>query len=451
MKTYKIAIIGGGPAGIIAAIAASQNLNNINNNNHHHHHEDIILIEKNNSLGKKLLLTGNGRCNIANSKSIREQLNLLKHKNFLKHSFYSFSNEDLIAIFKDKGLDFKEEKDGRYFPITDDANSILAILKDYLNNLNIKILLDSPVKSISKEGIKEKEEKKGDRDKEKEKEKNKEKDLFLIDTDSISLKAEKVIIATGGNSYPQTGSTGDGYDIAKSFDHEITPIKPGLISLSVKNSYFKHLSGISLENLNISFKEHSIKGDLLFTHFGLSGPGILDISNFIVESDYKSDYNSNNLSEKIVISLDLIPNSTKEELSKRIIADSQSNGKTMVKNYLKHYLKNRFIDYFLNIAQISGNKTLSNLSKKDRNKIIAKLKDFQVEIANTAPRETAMITCGGISTKKINSKTMESKLIQNLYFAGELLEPYGPTGGYNLQIAFSTGFLAGKSSTESFN
>lgn len=453
MKKYKIAIIGGGPSGMAAAIAASQNFNKRNQENNAN---EVILIEKNDILGKKLLLTGNGRCNIANSKDIKEQLNLLKHKNFLKHSFYSFSNKNLLAIFKKKGLEFKEEG-GRYFPVTDDANFILTILKEYLNDLNVSVQLNTTVESISKEY-----EETTERIAELEKK-------FILKTSQGSLISDKLIIATGGITYPQTGSNGEGYEIAKSLHHEISQIKPGLIQLKTNNSYLKDLSGISFENIKVSYKKHHIFGNVLITHTGLSGPGILDISNYIMEDiDFNTNIdldigknndtnikdtkvkNISNLLNKIAISIDFIPNISNEELNKKIILDSQENGKTMIKNYLKYYLKNRFIAIFLNSIKVDGNKQLSNLNKKERNEIISKLKEYQIKVNNIPSAKIAMITIGGILTKDINPKTMESKIEKNLYFAGEIMEPYGPTGGYNLQISFSTGFLAGKSAAKSF-
>lgn len=463
---------------MIAAIVTGKNLNK---------KFKIILIEKTDSLGKKLLLTGGGRCNIANASPIKNQLDKFKDKNFLKHSFYTLTNEQLLEIFKEKGLEFKKEN-GRYFPITNDSKSILNILKDYLKELNIDILLNNPVNSIT----------------------NTNKDLFEIKTNKSIIYCDKVILATGGVSYPHTGSSGDGYKIANAFGHSITTLKPGLIPLKVKNEEFKKLTGITLENIEISYKQKNvfknnnlknkndfidssknnfvnknktikIQGNVLITHFGLSGPGILDLSNFIVEDNIQKDnntnnynfdnfyknnnlnnYNSNNYknnyyenfyNEKndfnnLAILLDLIPKVSHEKLKKKIANDSEKHGKTKIKNYMKFYLKNRFIKFFLSIANVDGDKTLSNMTKKDKNEIITNLKHFKMEIAGLMPKKLAMITCGGVSVNEINPKTMESKLANDLYFAGELIESFGPTGGYNLQIAFSTGYLAGKSCAE---
>ncbi|MDR2623426.1 MAG: NAD(P)/FAD-dependent oxidoreductase [Methanobrevibacter sp.] len=407
MKKYKIAVVGGGPTGIIAAISAGKILGSAL--------KEIILIEKT-SLGEKLLLTGGGRANITNSKPIKEQLlKFSKHKNFLKHSFHGFTNEDLLDIFENKGLEFKEEWNGKYFPVDGKASSVLKILKEYLDELKIHVRLNSCVELITK--------------------KNDEFHIKIKDENTVT--SSKVVLATGGKTYPKTGSTGHGYKIAENFKHEISPIKPGLVPFKIKDKELQKLSGMTLEDVEVSFgnDENKVRGSLLISHFGLSGPAILDLSNF---------YTSNT-----TILMDLIPNINETELNKRIMDDLGSKGKMLLKNYLKFYLKNRFIDYFLKTTAIDGDKKLSNLSKKDRIKITNNLKQFIINIDGVL-HEVAMITCGGVKTNEINPKTMESKLVPGLFFAGELLEPAGLTGGYNLQMAFSTGFLAGKSAAKSF-
>ena len=410
---------------MMAAIAIGKSLNQ---------ESKIVLIEKTDSLGKKLLLTGGGRCNIANASPIKNQLDKLKDKNFLKHSFYTLNNEQLLAIFKEKGLEFKEEN-GKYFPITENSKSILNILKDYLKELKVDVLLNNPVKSITKPITKSTT-------------KNK-KDLFEIKTSKsnmTSIYSEKVILTTGGITYPQTGSCGDGYKIATDFGHTISTLRPGLVPLKVKNNKFNQLSGITLENIEVSYRSIKTKGNVLITHFGLSGPAILDLSNFVVKDMIPG--NTDNDFSDLAISLDLIPKLSEDELKNKIANDSQEYGKTKIKNYMKFYLKNRTIESFLSLANVDGDKTLSNMTKKDKNNIIAILKHLNIEINGMMPEKISMITCGGVSIDEINSKTMESKLTNGLYFAGELIEPYGPTGGYNLQIAFSTGYLAGESCAE---
>ena len=334
MKNYKIAIIGGGPSGMMAAIAAGQELNQSSK---------VVLIEKNETLGKKLVLTGGGRCNITNLSPIKKMLNKFqnKDKNFLKHGFYSLDNHSLLKIFEEKGLEFKEEEKRRCFPVTDDANSVLEVLKEYLDDLNIDIILNCPVESIDKDD-----------------------EYFNIKTNNKTIKGEKVILATGGISYPHTGSTGDGYKIAKNFKHSISPISPGAIPLKVEEDLLKslkQLSGITLEDVIVSYKpKNSInskkvytRGNVLITHFGLSAPAILDISNYISKDNQNKSNQTEDrkeiLLENTSINIDLIPDMNKDELNQKIIMDSKRNGKTMIKNYLKYYLKNRFIDFFLNI------------------------------------------------------------------------------------------------------
>ncbi|GAA5819397.1 MAG: NAD(P)/FAD-dependent oxidoreductase [Methanobrevibacter sp. CfCl-M3] len=409
MEKYKIAIIGGGPAGMSAAIA-------IGNIIDHWRMKEIVLIEKTN-LGEKLLLTGGGKANIANSKPIKEQLlKFNEDRNFLKHSFYSFNNEDLLNIFKLKGLKFREEENGKYFPIIGGAQTILKILKEYLNETEVEIKLNNRVESITKED-----------------------DYFIIKIkDKNDIVASKVILSTGGKSYPETGSTGDGYKIAKNFKHQISTIKPGLVPFKVNEEELQKLSGIKLEDVEVSFEncENKVRGNILISHFGLSGPAILDLSNY---------YNNNT-----AVLIDLIPSMNHYDLNMKIIDDSSSKGKISLKNYLKLHLKNRFISYFLKVIDIDENEKLGNLSKKDRLIIVNNLKQLKINFNGILSYKTAMITCGGVKTNKINPKTMESKLVPGLFFAGELIEPSGLTGGYNLQMAFSTGFLAGKSAAKSF-
>lgn len=449
MKNYKVAIVGGGPAGMIAAISAAKEIKTP---------YKVVLIEKNEKLGKKLLLTGGGRCNITNLSPIKKLINQFRKEDklFLKHSIYNLNNHDLLNIFRNKGLEFKEEENGRCFPTTEDSNSVLSILKEYLEELNIEVLLNFHVKSIIKKENERLKIKLNEKVNETIEEKN---NLFRISTNKKDIFCEKVILATGGKSYPHTGSNGEGYNLATKFGHSISQLMPGATPLEINDPYLNKLSGITLENVEISYKINNnqaiekckvvkVRGNILITHSGLSGPGILDISNHI-SLDNQCEYSKLTLNG-VYIEIDLIPNINEEKLNEMIIKDSSTNGKTMIKNYLKIYLKNRFIDFFLNKSQVSGNKTLSNMTKKDKKAIINALKHFKVEI-NSMNKKASMITCGGVKINEINPKTMESKIsgVNGLYFAGELLESYGSTGGYNLQIAFSTGYLAGKSAGES--
>ncbi|MDL2271340.1 NAD(P)/FAD-dependent oxidoreductase, partial [Methanobrevibacter sp. OttesenSCG-928-I08] len=407
MKKFKVAIVGGGPAGITAAIATSLKLN-----------EPVVILEKTDSLGKKLLLTGGGRCNITNSTPIKTQLKIFNNKNFLKHSFYTFSNEKLLDLFESKGLEFKIENE-KVFPISNDSNSVLDILKEYLDELKVEIKLNYNVSDI--EHI---------------------NDEFVINNEII---ASNIIIATGGITYPQTGSSGDGYKLSKKLNHSITDIKKGLVPLLVDNTQLNRLSGIKLENVEISYNNFKTNKDILISHFGLSGPGILDISNKIsADIDYNILNNATPNFKDIFINIDFCPNLNQEEINQKITEDSQLKGKTKIKNYLKVFIPKNFIDFFLNTIDIDKNKTMSNISKKEKITITNNLKRLKIEI-NGFYENLSKITIGGIFLDEINPKTMESKKINNLYFAGEVLDVVGPTGGYNLQIAFSTGYLAGNS------
>ncbi|WP_409200284.1 NAD(P)/FAD-dependent oxidoreductase [Methanobrevibacter sp. DSM 116169] len=403
MKEFKVAIIGGGPAGMIAAIAASKNS------------DSVILLEKTDSLGKKLLLTGGGRCNITNGSSIKEHLKL--SNNFLKHSFYSFSNDDLLDFFKSKGIDFQEESYKNVFPKNKNAQDILNVLENTLNNLNVDIELSFKVGKIIKKN-----------------------DYFIIND---TIKARNIIIATGGITYPSTGSSGDGYKIVKTFNHDISEIKYGLVPLVSKNLYLTALSGTPLDNILVKYKKSSSSKTVLISHFGLTGPGILDLSSEISKNltydilNYETKFPDN-----LNISIDFQPKINRDELNNKIINEIPLNGKTKIKNYLKTYLSNKLIDFFLNEINVNGDNTLSNISKKDKNKIIENLKGFNIKIDGLY-KDLSKVTIGGIPTNEINPKTMESKIVKNLYFAGEILEPASISGGYNLQIAFSTGHLAG--------
>ena len=395
MKEYDIAIIGGGPAGIMAAIAASQNSSS------------VILLEKNPTLGRKLLLTGGGRCNITNNKPIKQLLNSYSQKNFLKHSFYTFTNEKLFSFFD---LDFIEEDDNRVFPKSEKSGDILEGLTDYLKD--ISICYNFEVISIS--------------------------DDFVIND---KLKADKIIITTGGITYPQTGCSPNNYFLTS---QPITDIKYGLVPLITKKD-LSDIAGVTLYDVVISYKKSKVKGNVLFSHVGLTGPGIINLSNEISEV---ISYNLLQNSPKIdfEIAIDLCPELSREELNDKFISDFQSKGKTMLKNYLKLYLTNSFIDYFLKECNVDGKTKLSNIDKKSKNRLIENLKRFSFEITDFN-KDLSKVTIGGIDLDNINSKTMESTLIPNLYFAGEVLDLHGPTGGYNLKIAFSTGYLAGLSAS----
>ena len=438
MQEYKVAIIGGGPAGMMAAIRAAQILGP----------KTVCIMEKNDSLGKKLLMTGGGRCNIANSTPIHDQLNYYnKNKNFLKHALYTLPQEKLLEIFEEKDLEFHIEDKKRIFPDSEDAQDILDILEEYLEELEVDIHTNCPINANDIEHeLNERME-----------------PVFLIETDKISLNASKIVVSTGGITYPSTGSTGDGYRIASRMNHTITDIKPGLVSFNVDDFLLRSLSGLTLSDVELSFKDKkkkiSVRGDSLISHFGLTGPAVIDLSNLLIEKskftvlDDALNQKSDDEIEELElftnkISIDFTPDLTEEEIKEQITKDTPDNGKMSIKNYLKRFLPANFIDYFLMKINISPSKTMANITKKDKNKIAENLKRHPIEI-ESLEMDLAKVTIGGVNSKEIDSKTLQSRFVDGLHFAGEVLEMAGPTGGYNLQIAFATGYLAGQEAANS--
>lgn len=392
---YDIAVIGGGPAGIMAAIASGETSN-------------VILLEKNSSLGKKLLLTGGGRCNITNNKPPKKLLTFFDEKNFLKTSFYTFTNEDLFDLFD---FGFIEEDNNRVFPESEKSIDVLKGLEKHLDNVEVR--LNYEVKKIT--------------------------DNFIINDE---IKAKKVIIATGGVTYPQTGCSIDNYSLT---EEPLTKIKYGLSPLITKED-LSGIAGITLNNVECSYKKSKVKGNVLISHVGLTGPGIIDLSSRI-SKDIDYDILDDDYDLACEINIDLMPDFTREELKNKFNEDFQIKGKTQIKNYLKNLLTNNFIEYFLNRINIAPDTQLSRINKKSKNRLVENLKRFTLEIVDFN-RDLAKVTIGGIELENINPKTMESKITPNLYFAGEILDLDGPTGGYNLKIAFSTGYLAGLSAGE---
>ena len=399
MEEYDIAVVGGGPAGIMAAIAASRNSS------------AVILLEKNQKLGRKLLITGGGRCNITNQKPIKKLLNFYPQKNFLKHSFFTFTNEMLLSLFEEKGLGFIEEDDNRIFPESEKSTDILDILMEYLDEVVIRYNFE--VESIE-EG-------------------------FIINN---TIKADNVIISTGGLTYPQTGSNIKNYSLT---NQPLTDLKYGLSPLITRKD-LSDIAGITLYDVVISYKKSKVKGNVLFSHVGLTGPGIINLSNEISQSISYNLLEDENPEINFEIAIDLCPDFTREGLNEKFANDFQVKGKTMLKNYLKLFLTNNFINFFLEECNIDGETQLSRINKKSKNRLIENLKRFTFEIIGFND-SLSKVTLGGVDLVNINPKTMESRITPNLYFAGEVLDLHGPTGGYNLKIAFSTGYLAGLSAS----
>ena len=412
----KVIIIGGGPAGIISAISSARNGNN------------VILIEKNNSLGKKLLITGKGRCNITSSININDFIkNIPGNGKFLYSAFQNFTNMDIIKLIEENGVKVKEERGNRIFPITDNSKDVLKSFEKELNKYkNIKIKLNTKVKEVLEE--------------------NREVKGVLLESGE-KLFASKVIVATGGKSYPLTGSTGDGYKIATKLGHTVEKIQGSLVPLTADKILCQSMQGLSLRNVKIQIKDteknkkiYEDFGEMLFTHFGVSGPIILSASAHLLR--YK---NIDKLlkENKIKLIIDLKPALSYEELDKRVLRDFEIFKNKEFKNSLFELLPKKIINPIINLSNINENKKVNEITKEERKILVNLIKSLEINIDGFRPVEEAIVTAGGISIKEINPKTMESKLIKGLYFAGEIIDVDAYTGGFNLQIAYSTGYTAG--------
>lgn len=439
----KVIVIGGGPAGLVSAISAATENN------------EVIVLEKMEEPGRKLLITGKGRCNITSSLPMEDFIkNIPGNGKFLYSAFNNFTNEDIIKLLKEQGVNVKIERGQRIFPVSDKAIDVRDALINKAKKLGVKIITNAKVENIitkkneqvyiannSAENI----------------EKNiEEKDTiegveFLLNGKKEYIKCNKVILATGGKSYPGTGSTGDGYEIAKKLGHTITKIVPSLVPLEAKEDSLevcKKLQGLSLKNVNVKFMDteknkviYEDFGEMLFTHFGLSGPTILSGSAHLLR--YK------NLEEllksgKIKIIIDIKPALSIEKLDERILRDFSTEKNKMFKNSLDALLPKKMIDTIIELSNINPNKKVNEITKKERENLVNLLKKFEITIKGFRPIEEAIVTAGGVTIKEINPKTMESKIINGLYFAGEIIDVDAYTGGFNLQIAYSTGYTAGR-------
>jgi predicted Rossmann fold flavoprotein len=405
----EVAVIGGGPAGMMAAIAAAQR------------GAKTILLQKNAAPGKKLLLTGGGRGNFCNAESDLRKLaaNYGQNGPFLFHSFSQFGPKEAIEFFNGLGVKTKIENNNRVFPKSDRAADILNALIAGLNGLNVEIVCGARIIGIEKEN-------------------NSIKKIVLDNRDDIVAK--NYIIATGGKSYPQTGSAGDGYLWAQALGHKIDPLSPALVPVGIKEDRVKDLAGIALENPKISVfqnnkKLFSVQGELLFAHFGVSGPAILNIGGRIAESAKNG---------AVFIHLDFLPEIADGELQKKILGNFQKNPNKIVKNCLADFLPAALTEAVCRAAAVDAEKTANNIEKKERRRIAEAMKNFKLETGKTFPIESGMITGGGVDIAEIDHKTMRSKIIRNLFFAGEIINVHGPTGGFNLLQCWSTGRLAGR-------
>jgi len=402
----RLVIIGGGPAGMMAGgTAGSRGL-------------EVLLIEKNRTLGKKLLLTGKGRCNFTNDTDLQGLIdNIPVNGRFLYSAFSKFSNKDLIRFFNDLGVRTKVERGGRVFPESDRAEDILKALERYIRDNNVRVI-HGEVKRVLKEDNRV---------------------LGVILSDGRFIASDSVIVATGGLSYPQTGSTGDGYRFARELGHSIVPPKPSLVPLEIEEPWVSDLQGLTLKNVSIKVFDQFGKevytdlGEMLFTHFGISGPIVLSASSHMRDID-KNRY-------RIVI--DLKPGLTEEALDRRVQRDFEKYSRRYFINSLGELLPRSLIPVVVELSGIPRDKYVNQISREERRILVKLLKGLNLTVSRFRPIEEAIVTSGGVNVSEINPSTMESKLVKGLFFAGEVIDVDGYTGGFNLQIAFSTGYVAG--------
>ena len=411
----KVIVIGGGPAGMLAAITAKQKGN------------EVILLEKMPFLGKKLLITGKGRCNITSSLDMEEFIkNTPGNGMFLYSCYQKFTNEDIIKFLNKQGLKVKEERGNRIFPVTDKSQDVLNCFISKIKELKIIVKNNTKVDDIIVE----------------------DKNIKGVKTKDGIIKADKVILATGGKSYPLTGSTGDGYILAEKLGHKIVEIKPSLVPLeSHDKAICKNLQGLSLKNVEIKMIDKEKNkiiykdfGEMIFTHFGVSGPTILSGSAHLARY---SKIEEKMKEQKIILSIDLKPALSEEKLDARILRDFEEYKNKKFKNSLDRLLPQKMIETIIEKSNIDADKKVNEITKTERKQLVSTLKNLEISIKRFRPIEEAIITRGGISTKEIDPKTMESKLIKGLFFAGEIIDVDAYTGGFNLQIAYSTGYVAG--------
>ena len=415
MEKYDVIIVGAGASGLLAAGKLGES------------GLKVLLLEKMERAGRKLRITGKGRCNITNDAPMSDFIKKV-HPNgrFLKNAFSNFFSNEMVELLNNHGVKTIVERGGRIFPASEKAVDVVDALIRITKKNHVVTKYKTRVSSLQIEdnkliGIEAK----------------------SITNDEIKLYySDNVILASGGMAYPATGSSGEGYKLAKDVGHTIIPVRPALVPLETKGNIAQMLQGLSLKNSKaiVWVNDKKIQedfGELLFTHFGLSGPIILSLSRFVVDEIDKKN--------KVEISIDLKPALDDKKLDNRLLRDIDEHGKMMIKSLFRKWLPGKMIDAFLEITEIDGEKEAHQISAADRKKIRLLMKDLRFEIKSYRPFKEAIITAGGIPTKEISSKTMESKIINNLYFAGEIIDVDGDTGGYNLQIAFSTGWLAAES------
>lgn len=402
----KVLVIGGGAAGMMAAYAAGMVGHN------------VTLLEQNEKLGKKIYITGKGRCNFTNASSLDEIMRQVVHNpKFLYSAFYTFSNDAVMDFFENEGMPYKVERGNRVFPVSDHSSDVIRTLERAMKKQGVVIKLHTQVKSLLVE-------------------QNKVCGVNLVD--GTPVKADHVIVATGGLSYPTTGATGDGYAMAKASGHKMIPPTPALVPLTTKEEYILRMQGLSLKNVSLKIRDHNrvlydAFGEMLFTHFGVSGPLVLTASSKL----------SGRFPHMFDATIDLKPALSEEQLHERILREFSARPNQQIKTVFQQLLPSKMVSIMIELSEIRAEKPVNEITREEREKIVGLLKAFPFTITGTRGFKEAIITQGGVSVKDIDPGTMASKKIDGLSFAGEVLDLDAMTGGYNLQIAWSTGYLAG--------
>ena len=407
-----VIVVGGGAAGMFAAIAAAKN------------GHQVTLYEKNEKLGKKIFITGKGRCNITNAADMEELFDaVVTNSKFLYSSFYGYTNQNVIDFFEDAGVPVKIERGNRVFPISDHSSDVIRALEREMKKEGVKVCLNTEVKSVEAE--------KGKFDK-------------VVLKDTTTQTADACIVATGGLSYRSTGSTGDGFRFAENVGHKVTQCFPSLVPMETKEPWICELQGLSLRNVEAKIldgKKELYKdfGEMLFTHFGVSGPLIISASSYVG----KKFMDKNGQKKELTLEIDLKPALTEEQLDQRVLRDFEENHNRQFKNAITKLFPTKLIPVMLELGGIDPEKKVNSIEKEERKQFVHLIKHFRMTLTGLRDYPEAIITKGGVNVKEIDPGTMESKLVKGLYFAGEVLDLDALTGGFNLQIAWSTGYAAG--------
>ena len=427
----KVIVIGGGPAGMFAAYFAAKN------------GHKVTLLEQNEKLGKKLYITGKGRCNITNASDMEDLFaNVCSNEKFLYSAFYSYTNEQVVEFFENYGLRTKVERGNRVFPVSDHSSDVIATLTRALKDVGVEVKLHTKVTKLLTEEYRDENNETVVAEKKTGILKQEIKGVQL--DDNTKMFADAVVLATGGISYPSTGATGDGYRFAEGLNHKIVEPSPSLVPFEVQESWVTEMQGLALKNMAIMIEREGKKlytdfGEMLFTHFGVSGPMILSASASIKPAYFKD------FAHELTLKIDLKPALDKEMLDKRILKDFDEAKNKQYKNSIQKLLPSTMIPIIIKLSGIDPEKQVNEITREERAKLVDLLKGLPMTIIGLRGWNEAIITKGGVSVKQVNPSTMESKLVKGLYFAGELLDLDAMTGGYNLQIAWSTGYLAGSS------